>query len=293
MVQIKDVGRVELGAEEYDWQTKMNGEDTAFLVISQLANANGLDIKEAVVATMERLAENFPDDMQWSIAYDTTTFILDSTREVIITLLQAIALVFVVVYVFLQNWRSTLIPIIAVPVSLIGTFAFMLAFGFSINQLSLLGLVLAVALVVDDAIVVVENVMRKLEGGARDLKEVTREAIAEVRGPIVATTLVLMAVFVPVSFIPGMTGLLYNQFALTIAISVGLSGINSLTLSPALCGVLLRPESGKKNVFFRAFNRGFDALANGYSWPKLKYHQLPGWSGKCSENSERTVVPVP
>jgi HAE1 family hydrophobic/amphiphilic exporter-1 len=265
VVRIKDVARVELGAEEYDWQTKFNGKDTAFLVISQLANANGLDIKKGVVETMTRLEKDFPDDMEWSINYDTTVFVRDSAREVVITLLEAIALVFVVVFVFLQNWRSTLIPIIAVPVSLIGTFAFMLAFGFTINTLSLLGLVLAVALVVDDAIVVVENVMRKLEEGGRDLKEVTREAIAEVRGPIIATTLVLMAVFVPVSFIPGMTGLLYNQFALTIAISVGLSGFNSLTLSPALCAVFLRPQTGKKNAFFRAFNHSFDALSNGYA----------------------------
>jgi HAE1 family hydrophobic/amphiphilic exporter-1 len=287
VVRIEDVGRVELGAEEYDWETKFNGEDTAMLVISQLANANGLQIKQAVVETMNRLATDFPDDMAWAIKYDTTSFIKESTREVLITLAEAILLVFVVVFVFLQSWRSTLIPIIAVPVSLIGTFAFMLAFGFSINMLTLLGLVLAVALVVDDAIVVVENVMRKLDEGPRDLKEVTREAIAEVRGPIVATTLVLIAVFVPVSFIPGMTGLLYNQFALTIAISVGLSGINSLTLSPALCGVFLRAESGKKNAFFRAFNRGFDALSSGYATSvkvlsKVWYLVLLAFAGLCA-----------
>ena len=265
VVRIKDVGRVDLGAEEYDWDVKLNGKPAAFVVIFQLANANGLEIKKAVVETMQRLEKNFPEDMEWSTPYDTTTFIEESTREVLVTLAEAILLVFVVVFVFLQNWRSTLIPVIAVPVSLIGTLAFMLAFGFSINMLTLLGLVLAVALVVDDAIVVVENVNRKLEEGPRDMHEVTREAIAEVRGPIVASTIVLMAVFVPVSFIPGMTGLLYNQFALTIAIAVGLSGINSLTLSPALCAVFLRPETGGKNAFFRAFNRGFDALSNGYA----------------------------
>jgi HAE1 family hydrophobic/amphiphilic exporter-1 len=265
VVRIKDVGRVELGTEEYDWDIKLDGKPAAFVSVFQLANANGLQIKAAVVETIERLAKNFPEDMEWSMPYDTTVFIKESTREVLVTLAEAIALVFVVVFVFLQNWRSTLIPVIAVPVSLIGTLAFMLAFGFSINMLTLLGLVLAVALVVDDAIVVVENVNRKLEEGPRDLHEVTREAIAEVRSPIVATTIVLMAVFVPVSFIPGMTGLLYNQFALTIAISVGLSGINSLTLSPALCAVFLRAETGKKNAFFRAFNRGFEALANGYA----------------------------
>jgi len=265
VVRIKDVGRVELGAEEYDWDIKTNGKPSAFLVISQLANANGLDIKKAVLDTMQRLEKNFPEDMAWSIKYDTTKFISSSVHEVIVTLIEAVLLVILVVYLFLQNMRATLIPVIAVPVSLIGTLAFMLAFDFSINILTLLGLVLAVALVVDDAIVVVENVMRKLEEGATDLKQATRDAIAEVRSPIIATTLVLIAVFVPVSFIPGMTGLLYNQFALTIAISVGLSGINSLTLSPALCAVFLRPEKGEKNAFFRGFNRLFEALSTGYA----------------------------
>jgi hydrophobe/amphiphile efflux-1 (HAE1) family protein len=266
VVRIKDIGRVELGAEEYDWDTQLNGKPTATLAVFQLANANALQIKQEIESTMERLAKHFPDDMEWTIRYDTTRFITASTHEVIVTLLQAIALVILVVFVFLQNVRSTLIPTIAIPVSLIGTFAFMLAFGFSINTLSLLGIVLAVALVVDDAIVVVENVNRHLAAGETDLREVTAKAMAEVRGPIIATTLVLMAVFVPVSFIPGMTGQLYNQFALTIAISVGLSGFNSLTLSPALCAVLLRPESNKrKNAFFRTFNRGFDRLAEGYA----------------------------
>lgn len=177
--------------------------------------------------------------------------------------------------------------LIAVPVALIGTFAFMLIFGFSINTLSLLGMVLAVALVVDDAIVVVENVMRRLDEGGKDMQQVTKEALAEVRGPIIATTLVLMAVFVPVSFIPGMTGQLYNQFSLTIAMAVGLSGINSLTLSPALCAVLLKPGSGKKNFLFRAFNTGFNRLSSGYAqavrWmSKLWYLTMTAFAGLCA-----------
>ncbi|MDJ0891630.1 MAG: multidrug efflux RND transporter permease subunit [Gammaproteobacteria bacterium] len=265
VVRIRDVGRVELGGEVYNWSTNLNGKPTGTLVVSQLANANGLDIKKAVVEVMEQAEKNFPPDLKWSIAYDTTVFIEESTREVIHTLFEAVALVFLVVFVFLQSWRSTLIPIIAVPVSLIGTFAFMAATGFSINQLTLLGLVLAVALVVDDAIIVVENVERKLEEGIKDVKQATKEALAEVRGPIVGTTIVMMAVFVPVAFIPGMTGQLYNQFSLTIAIAVGLSGINALTLSPALAGILLRPPSTRKNAVFRAFNRGFEALASGYA----------------------------
>ena len=250
IIRIKDIGRVELGGEDYGWATKLNGKPTATVVVSQLANANGLDIKKAVVATMERLEQSFPPDLEWSIACDTTVFIEESTREVIHTLIEAILLVFVVVFIFLQSWRSTLIPIIAVPVSLIGTFAFMAVAGFSINQLTLLGLVLAVALVVDDAIIVVENVERKLDEGEKDLKKATKDALAEVRGPIVGTTIVMIAVFVPCAFIPGMTGLLYNQFSLTIAIAVALSGINALTLSPALCAILLRPP-GKKNIVFR------------------------------------------
>ena len=286
VIRIKDIGRVEMGGEDYSWATQLNGKPTATVVVSQLANANGLDIKKAVVDTMSRLERSFPPDLEWSIAYDTTVFIEESTREVIHTLIEAILLVFVVVFVFLQSWRSTLIPIIAVPVSLIGTFAFMAMAGFSINQLTLLGLVLAVALVVDDAIIVVENVERKLEEGETDLKKATRDALAEVRGPIVGTTIVMIAVFVPCAFIPGMTGQLYNQFSLTIAIAVALSGINALTLSPALCGILLRPP-GKKNVVFRAFNRSFEAIASGYAksveimarvWPLV----LLAFAGLCT-----------
>ena len=266
VVRIRDVARVELGAEEYDWDTKLNGKPTATLIVFQLADANGLQIKAAVTKTMNKLARHFPEDMQWVMRYDTTLFITESIKEVIVTLLEAVLLVVLVVFIFLQNFRAVLIPTIAVPVSLIGAFAFMKIFGFSINSLSMLGMVLAVALVVDDAIVVVENVMRKLEeGGQRDMKALTAEAVNEVRGPIIATTLVLMAVFVPVAFIPGMTGMLYNQFALTIAMAVGLSGFNSLTLSPALCAVLLRPASGKTNRLFKAFNAGFDKLAKGYA----------------------------
>ena len=285
-VRVRDVARVELGSEEYDWDTKLSGKPTATIIVFQLAAANGLQIKSAVTDTMNKLAKHCPDDMQWVMRYDTTTFITESIREVIVTLLEAVALVVLVVFIFLQNFRAVLIPTIAVPVSLIGAFAFMKIFGFSINSLSMLGMVLAVALVVDDAIVVVENVMRKLEEGTRDIKEITAEAIQEVRGPIIATTLVLMAVFVPVAFIPGMTGMLYNQFALTIAMAVGLSGINSLTLSPALCAVLLRKGSGKTNALFRAFNNGFDKLANGYAagvkvMARLWYIVLAAFVGLC------------
>ena len=201
VVRLKDVARVELGSEDYSWSTSLNNKPTAAIAIYQLADANSIQIAKAVRLAMDDLAKHFPDDLEWSVHYDTTRFIKESTREVIITLVEAILLVMFVVYIFLQNFRSTLIPTIAIPVSLIGTFVFMLAFGFSINTLSRCS-----GLVVDDAIVVVENVNRRLEAGATDMKIITAQAMAEVRGPVIATTVVLMAVFVPVAFIPGMTG---------------------------------------------------------------------------------------
>ena len=276
LVRIKDVARVELGAEDYDWDTKLNGQPTATLIVYQLPDANGLKIKKATVKIMERLAKDFPPDMKWTIRYDTTEFIAESMKEVVKTLIEAIILVVLVVYLFLQNFGSVLIPTIAIPVSIVGTFAFMKIFGFSLNALSMLGLVLAVALVVDDAIVVVENVMRKLEeGDERDMKEVTAEALGEVRGPVIATTLVLLIVFVPVAFIPGMTGMLYNQFALTIAFAVAISSFNALTLSPALCAILLHKGTLKTNRFFKAFNRYFDRLSEAYA--KLVKTMAQNW----------------
>lgn len=268
IVRIGDIGRVELGSELYDWNVKFDGGATGALGIYQLADANALDLYKAVQKEMERQAKFFPEDLEYLIPFDTTRFVRASVDEVVDTLLIAIFLVFIVVYIFLQSFRSTLIPLITIPVSLIGTFAFMKLFGFSINTLSLLGMVLAVGLVVDDAIVVVENVKRRLQEGVTDLRQATAEAMLEVRGPIIATTLSLMAVFIPAALMPGMTGQLYNQFALTIAISVGLSGVNSLTLSPALCAILLRPDKKDRRPFilFRWFNSGFEKLTEGYGW---------------------------
>jgi len=265
MVRVKDVANVELGAEDYDWDTKLNGKPTATLIVYQLPDANGLQIKKQVVSIMERLQKDFPHDVKWTMRYDTTKFIAESMKEVVHTLIEAIILVVMVVYIFLQNFGSVIIPTLAIPVSIIGTFAFMKIFGFSINALSMLGLVLAVALVVDDAIVVVENVMRKIEeGDTRSMPEITAEAMDEVRGPVIATSLVLLVVFVPVAFIPGMTGMLYNQFALTIAFSVAISSFNALTLSPALCTIMLHHGSVNTNKVFQAFNRGFDKLSDAY-----------------------------
>lgn len=264
IVRVKDVARVELGAEDYSTSAVLNGQPSGALLIFQMAQANTLQIAKEVKQEMEKLAEQFPDDLEYLIPYDTSMFVKASLVEVIHTLVLAIILVFLVVFVFLQTWRATLIPSIAIPVSLIGAFALLLAFGFSINTLSMLGLVLAIGLVVDDAIVVVENVQRRLQTGNENLKTVTLAAMDEVKGPIIATTLVLMAVFVPVAFIPGISGAMYKPFALTVAFSVALSGINSLSLSPALCAIFLKKDTGGRIAFFRWFNRNFKIFVNRY-----------------------------
>jgi hydrophobe/amphiphile efflux-1 (HAE1) family protein len=270
VVRIKDVARVELGAQSYTQDSLLDGEPAIGIGIYQLPGANALDVDKQVRATMEQLKKNFPSGVDYRIVYDTTEFVTASITEVIKTLFEAFILVFIVVFVFLQNFRATLIPAITIPVSLIGTFALINAFGFSINTLSLFGLVLAIGLVVDDAIVVVENVSRLLEEKDMSPKEATSAAMKEVTGPIVATSLVLMAVFVPVSFMPGISGQMYRQFALTIAFSVGISAINALTLSPSLCALFLRKEKGEKKWwFYRKFNEGFDRFRNGYQgWVK-------------------------
>jgi len=264
IVRVKDIARVELGAEDYTSSASFNGQPSAALLVFQLADANALDISRQVRDLMENVSQQFPDDMEYVIPYDTSMFVKESLSELVLTLFQAIGLVFLVILIFLQTWRATLIPLISIPVSLIGTFALMLLFGFSINTLSLLGLVLAVGLVVDDAIVVVENVQRRLQEGSKNLQEATLAAMDEVKGPIIATTLVLMAVFIPVAFIPGLSGQLYKQFALTIAFAVALSGINSLTLSPALCAIFLRRDTGYRFTFFHWFNRVFQATTRQY-----------------------------
>ncbi|HML95967.1 MAG TPA: efflux RND transporter permease subunit [Thermodesulfobacteriota bacterium] len=265
VVRIRDVARVELGAVTYSQDSKLDNRTAIGIGIYQLPGANALDIDKQIRATMEQLKENFPSGVDYSIVYDTTAFVKASIEEVLMTLFEAFVLVFIVVFIFLQNFRATLIPAITIPVSLIGTFALINAFGFSINTLTLFGLVLAIGLVVDDAIVVVENVSRLLEEKDISPKDATSLAMKEVTGPIVATSLVLMAVFVPVSFMPGISGQMYRQFALTIAFSVGISAINALTLSPALCAMLLRKEPSKQKWwFFRKFDEGFDKMRAHY-----------------------------
>ncbi len=263
-VLMKDIARIELGSASYSWYGELNNKPGVILAVYQSPDANALDVAEDVYALMEQLSSRFPDDIEYDILYDTTRFIDTSIDEVVTALYQAVFLVILVVFIFLQDWRSTLVPAIAIPVSLVGTFGVMLALGFSINTVSLFGLILAVGIVVDDAIVVVENVRRHIEEGL-DPVEATRISMKEVSGPVVATTLVLLAVFVPVSMMPGITGQMYNQFAVTISVAVLISSINALTLSPALCATLLKPHTGKTNAFFTAFNRVFDRLTNSYS----------------------------
>ena len=269
-VFLRDVARIELGAANYASAGRQDGKDGALLGVFQLPGSNAFEIAKGIDAAMKSLEKDFPSDVEYVINYDTTRFVRASIAEVIETFWEAAALVLVIIFLFLQSARTTLIPMIAIPVSIIGTFAVMLAMGFSINTLTLLGLVLAIGIVVDDAIVVVENVERKFEHGETDPVKATSEAMREVAGPIVATTLSLVAVFVPAALMPGITGLLYNQFAMTIAVSVVISGINSLTLSPALAALFLRPRRPAEGGFFGAFNRSFART-------ERAYESLVGW----------------
>jgi HAE1 family hydrophobic/amphiphilic exporter-1 len=259
-VLLRDVADIELGSQNYLMRTRTDGLPSAVIQVYQLPDANGLEVATQVFETVERLSPRFPDDLVYEISLDTTKPITAGIREIVVTLFQAIALVILVVFIFLQSFRSTLIPTLTVPVSLIGAFAIFPLLGFTINTLSLLGLVLAIGIVVDDAIVVVEAVSTKMARGLSS-KDATVEAMKEVSGPIVATSLALIAVFVPVAAMAGITGRLYQQFAITIAISVGISSFNALTLSPALAAMLLKAPGEEKSIFdpfFRWFNRGFE-----------------------------------
>jgi HAE1 family hydrophobic/amphiphilic exporter-1 len=278
-VQIKDVARVELGSETYDQSGSLSGKAAATIPIYQYSNANALQIMEQVKQEMERLSKNFPPDLEHRIAFDTTKYVEENINEVEHTLVEAFGLVLIVVFVFLQGLRTTLIPLIAIPVSLVATFGPMAAFGFSINTLTLMGLVLAIGLVVDDAIIVVENVEKYLERGYQPL-EATEAAMAEITTPIITITLVLAAVFVPVAFIPGLTGRLYNQFALTIVFAFIFSALNSLTFSPSMARLFLKAktEHGEsKFFFFRWFNRGMKWLENSYD-SFLEYTARNWWT---------------
>ncbi|PTY08680.1 multidrug efflux RND transporter permease subunit [Opitutaceae bacterium EW11] len=273
-VRLRDVARIELGASEYALRSLLNNKPAVALPIAQLPGSNAIATSDAVRATMKELKKNFPDGLEYSIVYDPTIFVRHSIDAVVHTLVEAILLVVLVVILFLQTWRASIIPLAAVPVSLVGTFAVMHALGFSINALSLFGLVLAIGIVVDDAIVVVENVERNIRLGKTPF-EATRQAMREVTGPIVATALVLSAVFIPTAFISGLTGQFYKQFAITIAISTIISAFNSLTLSPALSSLLLKSHHAPKDGLTRAMDRGlgwfFRPFNRFFEWSSRKY----------------------
>ncbi len=264
LTRLKDVARVELGASTYTIHSLLNNEDAAAIVIFEAPGANTIALSDAIRQRMLELEGTFPDDVRWSVVYDPTVFVRDSIESVVTTLLEAIGLVVIVVVLFLQTWRASLIPLVAVPVSIIGTFAVLWLLGFSINVLTLFGLVLAIGIVVDDAIVVVENVERHIEGGMRP-REAAHKAMSEVSGPIVAITLVLSSVFVPLAFLGGVTGQFYKQFAVTIAAAVLISGFNSLTLSPALAAMLLQPHGAKKDALGRFIERIFGPVFHGFN----------------------------
>ncbi|MDG0817816.1 efflux RND transporter permease subunit [Bdellovibrio svalbardensis] len=263
-IRVRDVATVELGSLDYGVDTKWKGKTAVAFGIYLAPGANQLQVASQVDAKMKELQKKFPQGLVYAIPYDTTKFIEISIEEVVKTLFEAIVLVFLVVYLFLQNWRATLIPCLAVPVSIVGTFAGMYALGFSINTLTLFGLVLAIGLVVDDAIVVLENVERIMRTEKLPPKEATIKAMEEVSGPVVAIVLVLCAVFIPVAFTGGLAGQMYKQFAITIAVSVTISGLVALTLTPALCALILKEHTGEPMVLFRWFNKGFDKITDGF-----------------------------
>jgi HAE1 family hydrophobic/amphiphilic exporter-1 len=264
ILRLKDVARVELGAEAYYWSVRLNGKPSVAMGIFQTPGSNALAVAEGVGKTLEELSKNFPEGLEYHIPYNPTTFISESIREVLVTLGFTIFLVILSVYIFLEDWRATLIPAITIPVSLIGTFAVMLALGMSINTLTMFGLVLVIGIVVDDAIVVVENVSRIIEEERLSAKDAAVKAMRQVTGPIIATTLVLLAVFVPTVIMGGITGKLYMQFGVTISIAVVFSTINALTMSPALCALLLRPRSETGNRLAKLFDRFMKSTTSGY-----------------------------
>src|SRR5579864_4300398 len=272
LVRLKDVGHAELGAETYASALQFNGQDSVGVAVLQLSTANALDVDRRAIAELDRLSKTFPPGMQYKVAFDTTDAVGESIRDVVYTVGSAILLVILVIFIFLGDWRTTMIHFIATPVSLIGTFAFVKLLGFSINTLTLFGITLATGLVVDDAIVVIENIERHMAEGEHDSHKAAAAATGEITGAVIATSLVLVAVFVPVAFFPGTTGILFRQFALTIAFSIAISAFNALTLAPALGAILLRDSHRQKWWWLQKFDDGVVALTRGYR--ALLHHVL-------------------
>ena len=264
-VRLKDVAEIELGSVSYATFGELNGQPSVNIAVYQLPEANAVETAKSIKTMLTKVSERLPDGMNCSVLYDTTDYVKTSIKEVLINLFTSILLVILVVYIFLQDWRSTLIPAITIPVSLIGTLGALMAFGYSINTITLFGLILAIGTVVDDAIVVIENVTRIIEEEGLNPKEATKKSMLQISSPIIATTLVLMAVFVPIAFIPGISGILYRQFAVTISIAVGISTLNALTLSPALCATILSSERKPPLKIFKYYNIAFEWLTRKYN----------------------------
>ena len=265
-IRLKDVARIELGSQSYNATTTLNNRPAAGIGIYQSPGANALEVADKIYAELDRLKVRFPPDVDFNIIYDTTLAVRASVQEVVITLFMTFALVVAVTFVFLADWRSTLIPTLAIPVSLIGTFAFLYLAGFTINTITLFAIILAIGVVVDDSIVVVENVQRLMKDEGLDAREATRKSMLQVTGPVVATTLVLLAVFVPVSFMPGITGVLYKQFAVTISVAVCISSLNALTLAPALCTLILKPGAAEIRGPLKWVSNWINSCRDGFAW---------------------------
>ena len=277
MLRLKDIARIDLGSASYSVVSRLKGQPTAAIAIYQQPGSNSLDVSKGVKAKMQELAANFPAGVSYNVTLDTTDVIHASIDEVMVTFFETTLLVILVIFLFLQNWRAVIIPCLTIPVSLIGTLAVMAAFGFSINTLTLFGLILAVAIVVDDAIVVVENASRLLETGQYSTREAVTKAMGEITGPIVGVVLVLLAVFIPTMLISGISGQLYKQFALTIAASTVLSGFNSLTLTPALCALFLEKSKPSNFFIYKGFNKAYDKTQGAYDKIANGCWHVPEW----------------
>ncbi|MDE6825707.1 MAG: efflux RND transporter permease subunit, partial [Paramuribaculum sp.] len=275
MLRLKDVARIDLGSATYSTVSHVNGKDAGLLGITQLPGANALDVANLAKAKLEELSEYFPEGVTYRIVMNTTEFVTASIDEVLVTFVETTLIVMVVILLFLQSWRAVIIPMITIPVSLIATFAVMKVMGFTINTLTLFGLVLAIAIVVDDAIVVVEDCSRIVDKGLLSPRKAAEKAMMELQGPVVGEVLVLLSVFIPTAFVAGITGQLYKQFALTIAVSTAFSGINALTLTPALCALFLRKNKPTKFFLYRWFDKGFGATTEAYMKIVGKFLQRP------------------
>lgn len=276
ILRLKDVARVELGSQSYDMVSRVNGKEVALLGVQQLPGANAIDVADGSIKELDRLSRYFPEGVHYRVVLNSTDYVRESLHDVMTTFLLTTLIVMVVILFFLQNWRAVVIPMITIPVSLIATFAVMKVMGFSLNTLTLFGLVLAIAIVVDDAIVVVEDCSRLVDKGVLNSRDAAIKAMNELTGPVVGEVLVLMAVFIPTAFISGITGQLYKQFALTIAVSTAFSGFNALTLTPALCALFLKPRKPTKNILYKGFNKGFQWTLNVYERTIGRLLRFPG-----------------